>query len=119
MNALVTSIKSNLYKEYIFIAYQQIEKLDEIVYDILKEKLLKVPKDIYKFIDSEQITRCRVDIEYYNTYMQHIEDFSRDWSLYDEGEHFRIYNKPNFESDITSFTFGGDFVVEHSIFRPA
>lgn len=114
----ISAIKSNLRKEYLFEAYRQIEELDSFLYIVERDRKAEVPSEVYDFVNGEQASRARNDMEVYLEYIDHIEDFSRDWELYDNSKYCKIYNKPRFEDDVTSFTFGGDCIVDYNLFRP-
>ena len=83
-------------------------KGNELVEEYENDSNIEIPQEVYDFLNEEQVDRAREDIKQFEMYTKHVEDFSRDWELYDEHGEYKIYNKPHFEDDVTSFTFGGD-----------
>lgn len=94
------------------LAIEQIDDLDTLIYNEQSDESNKTPEDIKQFMESELVKRAIEDNERITQYMKNTEDFSRDWELYDKSGNTFIYMKPIFEeSDLTSFTFGGESTI--------
>ena len=91
-----------------------------MIYNCSANENETVPSEIVEFFESELVKRAKVDCERLDAYLDHIEDFSRDWELYSKHGDTWVYNKPNFEKgDLTSFTFGGESIINAPLLQVA
>ena len=71
-----------------------------------------MPDEITKFMNSELVKRTLSDNEKLNYYLNQIDEFTREWELYEKTEDTTIYYKEELDKEDASLTFGGESLIK-------
>jgi len=103
-------------KTNFYTAIEQIEDLETLIYNC-SSKSIEVPQEIRDFMESELVKRAIGDNERLQYYLKQIEEFSKDWELYEKSDDTTIYFKPSDNED-GSLTFGGESIIKSHMTNP-